>query len=912
MYKPLTIVILSLFFSLGLVGSQQAPVISGVKVDAITHSSARLYWETDVPSTTNVLYGLTNAYGLSNNGGGSTTKHSWFLAGLKPDTTYFFCPQSTAIGTSTCDGTTNNFSFRTLALPSAHPAPPELPRSTVNVAEPIVNGTTLTVSGDCSDLQAKIQTLAGLDGNLTHKLIMPKGTVCNSHYSLPAKFGVNAAGDGWLIITSNGKLPVPGTRVLPADKPELATFRNMMGPVKQNGSLSAPCNPREFGWDFWKGIENNGTLALFQCNDAGDAWVAVANVVSGTQIPDSCAFGSWFYKTDGGGWHERLYGCFEDLKFTRVILDWNGGVNSSFQNAAIFKTEANSHHWRMEGLEFTQPKALNPESSWVTMNYFYSDPTSHDIILDRNYVHGLGYPNKVWYGLFLNGKNVAAVNNYFNEIHQWTNAGTVDTESHAIYSYGPGPARIENNSFINVIGITVYFPGDTSVASNQYASDVEIRGNYFYKSERYIYGNPANVENKLYQTRHHLELKRGRRFLVEGNIFDGNWAHINQGALIALTTRGTPTTEAPTGDMGITDITFRNNVLRNAPNGIILLAHDDHADNEQQIETARLSFTNNLFYNIDGTKWYTPVGSGGCCTFGQAGSPFWLFWGIEDVTVTHNTVYRNIGTNPKIISFQEGGTAASEGFSFKDNIVYSTIGLPMGKDGGPAQRYGIDALNYIFQASGGYEWQKNVIVPFGSGALTPESANMPLTDLWTALEADAQSQAGFIDALNGNFGLLSSSPFKGKASDGKDPGVDLALLSAAIANTVSGGRGSISIPTPSPTPTPSPSPTPTPLPSPSPTPQSSPSPTVCTMTVNSPILPQWGSGKLVVNLSGFSSPAIITATASTGQVSVSAPQTRSITGSSAIVEFGIQTKKKSSSVIVNGPCGSQTVVVTVR
>jgi len=37
--------------------------------------------------------------------------------------------------------------------------------------------------------------------------------------------------------------------------------------------------------------------------------------------------------------------------------------------------------------------------------------------------------------------------------------------------------------------------------------------------------------------RHLLELKRGRRMLVEGNIFDGNWMDINQSAFVALTPR---------------------------------------------------------------------------------------------------------------------------------------------------------------------------------------------------------------------------------------------------------------------------------------------------------------------------------------------------------------------------------------
>jgi hypothetical protein len=149
----------------------------------------------------------------------------------------------------------------------------------------------------------------------------------------------------------------------------------------------------------------------------------------------------------------------------------------------------------------------------------------------------------------------------------------------------------------------------------------------------------------------------------------------------------------------------------------------------------------------------------------------------------------------------------------------------------------------------------------------------------------------------------------------------------------SGGRylawraGATNVPLPSPTPLPSPSPTPTPLPSPSatptpsvpnptptptPTPTPGPTPAPCTMTVSTPVIPQWSTGKLVVNLFGLSSPATVSATQTSGQVTVNPPQTRSVSGSSVIVEFGLQTKKKSSGVVVSGPCGTKTVQVTVQ
>jgi hypothetical protein len=83
------------------------------------------------------------------------------------------------------------------------------------------------------------------------------------------------------------------------------------------------------------------------------------------------------------------------------------------------------------------------------------------------------------------------------------------------------------------------------------------------------------------------------------------------------------------------------------------------------------------------------------------------------------------------------------------------------------------------------------------------------------------------------------------------------------------------------------------------------------MTITAPTLAPWSSGKLVVNLTGLTGPTTIRATAVSGQVTVS-PASKSVTGTSAAIEFQLQAKKKSGNIVVTGPCGSQTVVVEVR
>jgi hypothetical protein len=125
--------------------------------------------------------------------------------------------------------------------------------------------------------------------------------------------------------------------------------------------------------------------------------------------------------------------------------------------------------------------------------------------------------------------------------------------------------------------------------------------------------------------------------------------------------------------------------------------------------------------------------------------------------------------------------------------------------------------------------------------------------------------------------------------------------------------GAIASPTPTATPIASPTPgsSPLPTPTPQPTPQPTPTPPLCVMTTNSPTLPAWGTGKLIVTLTGIPKSGTVTATSMSGQVTVT-PTTQPVNLGSAIVEFSLQAKKKSSAVNITGPCGAKSVMVAIQ
>jgi hypothetical protein len=86
---------------------------------------------------------------------------------------------------------------------------PQLPQKQVNVAMPTVNGSTLNAT--CATLQARLNTAATLNVNLTHQIILPAGVTCTGPYILPSHTG----GTGWILIKGSNyaRLPPPGTRV---------------------------------------------------------------------------------------------------------------------------------------------------------------------------------------------------------------------------------------------------------------------------------------------------------------------------------------------------------------------------------------------------------------------------------------------------------------------------------------------------------------------------------------------------------------------------------------------------------------------------------------------------------------------------------------------------------------------------
>jgi hypothetical protein len=593
----------------------QPTILHGPVVDAVTYTTARVTWITDVPSSTEIRYGLSPSYDGTTVGGDNLTVHSWYLSGLAPGTTYHFKVCSTvAPSRTTCS---EDRSVTTVYRDSTRPFPPEPPRARVDTSMPAGGyGEPFVIDENCSNLRSVLSQIAELSGELNYEVRIPARTACRGQFVFPARPNHT----GWIVVRSTEADSLPeGVRLQADATARLATFITNAAPagygIVANIDWLGRCSPDSLFWSV-----NTPGVPLFVCGQAGTgpqktitdaSWTGTDAVIvtvpghaynsgdvvrisgtgivgvdnaswritvldenrfaldgsrgrgtfsgsgtavqnqgwrqvphtSGSELPQTCSPNDWFFRTEST---EPAYWCTSTGQWTNVRF-----INTtSGENFSAIQFAPNAARYRFIGIEVTHiPMPNPPPPGWSSQDYrqgtisslITTRETNSHIIFDRCDVHGLDYPSRLTTAINLDGANVAVIDSRIHKVNRWAEKPDgINLESFAIMvNVGPGPGKIANN-FLETIGITLFFP-DGSPDADAYhrtpAADYEIVRNYFSHPETYLVGSPLNNSGKHYTNRHHFELKRGRRMLIEGNVFDTNWADINQGAFVALTPR---------------------------------------------------------------------------------------------------------------------------------------------------------------------------------------------------------------------------------------------------------------------------------------------------------------------------------------------------------------------------------------
>jgi len=367
------------------------------------------------------------------------------------------------------------------------------------------------------------------------------------------------------------------------------------------------------------------------------------------------------------------------------------------------------------------------------------DRVPTDLVLDRVYVHGTPTLNS-FRCLALNSARTAVVNSTLSECH----ARGFDSQAIAGWN-GPGPYLIENN-LLEGAGENVMFGGADAAIANLTPSDITLRRNHVRK--------PPSWQG-VWTVKNLFELKHAKRVLVEGNVFENNWAGAQPGMAIVLksTNQGGTNPWAQTAD-----VTFRYNIVRNSPQGVVIsAAPDQYTAAMVAVPAARFRFEHNLFENI-GTY-------NGTTTNAVAVT---LTNDLADVTFAHNTVSFNYAEGLFMMLEAWG---AARNIVFNDNLVGKARYYQIMHSG---IKVGTESMNAF--AGSAWSFARNVVVGVGADYVSyhPQSSFYPL----------ATSDVGFSSGANGDYRLSSASPFKGKATDGADPGVNFDELNQWISGVV--------------------------------------------------------------------------------------------------------------------------------
>ncbi len=400
------------------------------------------------------------------------------------------------------------------------------------------------------------------------------------------------------------------------------------------------------------------------------------------------------------------------------------------------RTAEQAHHYRFIGIEVTTTSDAAFSLIYLEApNQITVGQAPTDIIIDRCYIHGTS-TGDIRRGIALNGARITVSGSYVSDFHERT------ADSQAIMGWnGPGPFTIVNN-YLEAAGENVMFGGADPDISGLVPSDIEIEGNLFSKPLAWKVDEP-NYAGIHWMVKNLFELKNARRVLVNGNIFEHNWADAQTGVAVLFTVRnqdgGAPWSV-------VEDVTFTNNIVRHTANGIHLLGRDDNYPSEQ---TKRILIKNNMFYDVTTERW----GAGG-----GGGRLFQVINGTADVVIDHNTAIHG-----NHIVLAEG--APNTGFVFRNNIVvhndYGVFGTGVGS--------GLPALAAYFP---GAMFTHNVLILRITDDVKLFAAVYP-PDNFFALTAAA---VGFVDLSSGNYALSKSSPYLRAGTDGKDIGVDFDAL----------------------------------------------------------------------------------------------------------------------------------------
>jgi hypothetical protein len=421
-----------------------------------------------------------------------------------------------------------------------------------------------------------------------------------------------------------------------------------------------------------------------------------------------------------------------------------------------------ANHYRFIGLEITRTKPKVPVYNLIINA---KNGTSDHIILDRVWAHGTAQ-DETTRGIILSANTyVAIVDSYFSDFHCVAISGACGDSQAIAGGLGDsamGPYKITNN-FLEAAGENVIFGGGPATVV---PADIEIRGNHIFKPLTWMKGSPNFVggrDGHPFIVKNLFELKNGQRVLVEGNVFENTWGGFTQIGFAMLLTPKNPGTCSV---CMVRDVTLRYSTFSHT--GAAMQIGNGLSDNGFAAEEgSHYSIHDVVFDDL----FYPGCTACNGIMFQITSSPtaaghFWL----HDVSINHVTVATNRASGGWAIA----GPVGQQNFAFSNSIVDSGASANVNAGGGAVQCYfgkGV-MVGVLDSCWAHYSFTNNVVM------------NAPNTKTWPAgnFVVANPSSVGFVNwkgGVGGDYRLSASSPYRGKGSDGKDPGADIDAVIAA-------------------------------------------------------------------------------------------------------------------------------------
>jgi hypothetical protein len=297
-------------------------------------------------------------------------------------------------------------------------------------------------------------------------------------------------------------------------------------------------------------------------------------------------------------------------------------------------------------------------------------------------------------------------------------------------------------------------------------TDIEIRYNHLFKPliwQPGAVGFVGGYTGDPYIVKNHFELKNAQRVLFEGNLLEDVWGGFTQsGFSVVLTPKTQGGICMP---CQVTDITIRYNKIRNVGGGFDLGNGQDKTGG-YAVAGTRYSIHDVVLDNVSKTQ-YTGYGM---LIMMISSSPGEV---LSNVSLQHITAFPDSTSH---IMSVEDPVPPMTGFVFVNNLVQSPTFPTWSAGGGygdcAASEVPLTIMQNCFGT--GYVFTANLLV--GDFSKYP-------TSKWPAGQTflTSMDSVGFVDYANGNYALSSSSPYKGKATDGRDLGADVTGLTTMIA-----------------------------------------------------------------------------------------------------------------------------------